>query len=80
MNAPAPAPKEASCTCPSEDRREYVLAELRCAALRADLIRNEIVTIGLALKGGLISPDEAVRLMAENGLLQLLGPAREDMQ
>jgi hypothetical protein len=64
---------------PSEDRREYVLAELRCAALRADLIRNEIVTIGLALKGGLISPDDAVQLMAENGL-QLLGPAREDMQ
>ncbi len=65
--------------CPSEDRREYVLAELRCAALRADLIRNEIVTIGLALKGGLISPDDAVQLMAENGL-QLLGSAREDMQ
>jgi hypothetical protein len=66
--------------CPSEDRREYLLAELRCAALRADLIRNDIIAIGLALKGGLISPDDAVQLMAGNGLLQLLGPAREDMQ
>jgi hypothetical protein len=65
---------------PSEDRREYLLAELRCAALRADLIRNDIVAIGLALKGGLISPDDAVQLMAGNGLLQLLGPARDDMQ
>jgi hypothetical protein len=34
------------------DRRDYLLAELRCAALRARLWQADIEAVGLALKGG----------------------------
>jgi hypothetical protein len=43
--------------------REYVLAELRCLWLRAKLIQIDIQAIGIALKGNLISPGQAVELL-----------------
>jgi hypothetical protein len=51
----------------------YLLAELRCASLRARLIQADLDAIGLALRGGLISPDEAVALLADVDLLRLVG-------
>jgi hypothetical protein len=51
---------------------EYVLAELRCAALRAKLWQNDIEAIGLALKGGLISPEQAIEALADCGCLHLV--------
>ncbi len=54
------------------DYRKYVLAELRCSRLRSKLITNEIETVGMALKGGLISEDDAVAWMNEIGALELL--------
>jgi hypothetical protein len=56
---------------------EYLLAELRCAALRARLWQSDIDTIGLALKAGLISPDQAVEHLADCGVLRLLGLREE---
>ena len=55
------------------DRREYLLAELRAAALRARLWQADIDAVGLALKAGLISPDQAVEHLSDCGLLRLLG-------
>jgi hypothetical protein len=46
-------------------RTEFVLASLRCTSLRVKLIENEITTIGVALKGGLISPDAALEWAEE---------------
>jgi len=40
-------------------RRDYILAELRCAHLRARLAQNDIEAIGLALKSRLMSPEVA---------------------
>jgi hypothetical protein len=58
------------------DRCEYLLAELRPAALRARLWQADIDAVGLALKAGLISPDQAVEHLSDYGLLRLLGCAR----
>ena len=41
-------------------RRDFVLAALRCTCLRVKLIDNELVSIGVALKGGFISPETAL--------------------
>jgi hypothetical protein len=56
----------------------YLLAELRCASLRARILQADIEAIGIALKGGLISPDQAIELIADVDALRLVGtpPAR----
>ena len=67
-------------TAPSpRDFTGYLLAELRCASLRARILQADIDAVGLALKGGLISPDEALELLAEVDALRLVGcPPLED--
>jgi len=59
------------------DKREYLLAELRAASLRARLWQADIDAVGLALKAGLISPDQAVEHLSDCGLLRLLGLREE---
>jgi hypothetical protein len=56
---------------------EYLLSELRCASLRARLLQSDVDAIGLALKAGLISPDQAVEHLAGCGLVRLLGLREE---
>jgi len=52
--------------------RKYVLAEIRCALVRAKLYANEIERIGIALKGGIVDPESAVAMMADAGTLGFL--------
>jgi hypothetical protein len=52
--------------------RKYVLAEMRCALMRARLYANEIERIGIALKGGIVGPESAMVMMAEAGALGFL--------
>jgi hypothetical protein len=59
------------------DKREYLLAELRAAALRARLWQVDIDAVGLALKAGLISPNQAVEHLSDCGLLRLLAVREE---
>ena len=54
-------------------RVDYLLAELRCAALRARLWQADIERIGLALKTGWITPEQAVEALADCDCLQLVG-------
>jgi hypothetical protein len=54
---------------------DYVLAELRCAALRAKLWQNDITAIGLALKGNFIDPDNALAHLHDCGALRLVAPS-----
>jgi hypothetical protein len=61
----------------TRDRREYLLAELRAAALRARLWQADIDAVGLALKADLISPDQAVEHLSDCGLLRLLAVREE---
>ena len=48
-----------------ESFRQFMVSSLRGASLRARLLTTEIDTIGTALKGGLISSDDAVRALDE---------------
>jgi hypothetical protein len=59
------------------NRREYLMAELRCAALRARLWQADIDAVGLALKSGLIEPEQALELLADCDCLQLVSPKDE---
>jgi hypothetical protein len=63
---------------PSADsnRISYVLAELRCASLRARLAQHDIEAVGLALKGKLIGSEQAVELLADCDCLRLIAPER----
>jgi hypothetical protein len=61
----------------SVDRRAYLLQELHCAALRARLQQADIEAVGLALKGDLISPEQAPELLADCDVLRLVGTPPE---
>jgi hypothetical protein len=61
----------------TRDRREYLLAELRAATLRARLWQADIDAVGLALKARLISPDQAVERLSDCGVLRLLAVREE---
>ena len=56
-----------------EELRAYLLAEFRCAALRAKLAANDLVAIGLALKGGVITPYQAIMHIEETDAFRFLG-------
>jgi hypothetical protein len=68
ISTPPSTPRSARATAPTlansggeRDRKEYLLAELRCAALRARLAACDIDTIGIALRAGIIDTDTAVQ-------------------
>jgi hypothetical protein len=60
------------------NRVDYLLAELRCASLRARLWQADIEAVGLALKGGLIEPEQALELLHDCDALHLVGAIREE--
>jgi hypothetical protein len=62
-----------SCNSDPIEHRAYLMAELRCAVLRAKLWTHDIEAVGLALKGGLVTPDQAVELLADCDCLHLIG-------
>jgi len=55
-------------------RRDYLLAELRCASLRARLWQADIDAVAMALKAGWITPEQAVEALAEGDALRLIEP------
>jgi hypothetical protein len=56
--------------------QDYLIAELRCASLRLRLEQSDVEAIGIALKGGLITPDQAIELLHDAGVLRLVGTER----
>jgi len=60
-------------------RTEYLVAELRCAALRARLQLADIEAVGLALKCGLIEPEQALELLADCDCLQFIQPTEPEL-
>jgi hypothetical protein len=51
------------------DFRDYLLAEIRCAALRARLAALDIDAAGVALRGGMITPEVALEWVNEAGAI-----------
>ncbi|PWT84406.1 MAG: hypothetical protein C5B56_15655 [Proteobacteria bacterium] len=58
-------------------RCEYLLAELRCASMRARLRVADIDAVGKALAAGLIEPDQALELLDDCDCLFLVGLREE---
>jgi hypothetical protein len=56
------------------NRVDYLLAELRCASLRARLWQADIEAVALALKAGLVKPEQALEMLADCDCLQLIEP------
>ncbi len=59
--------------------REYVLAELRCAIMRARLAALDIETAGIALRAGMIEPDVALEWLRDAGALDYVAPLQPAM-
>ena len=57
---------------------DYLLAELRCARARARLWQADIDAVAIALKGGLIHPEQALDLLHDCDALHLVAPVREE--
>jgi hypothetical protein len=55
-----------------EARKQYVLAELRCAVQRTKLAAADIAAIGLALKTNVITPDQVYDLLDASDCLGFL--------
>jgi hypothetical protein len=55
--------------------REYLLAELRCASLRARLAQADIESVGIALRDNIITEDQAIDILSECDCLQYIEPA-----
>lgn len=64
---------------PPREFCNYLLAELRCAALRARILQADIEAVGLALKGGIITPDQALALLDDVDALRLVGTPPEGL-
>jgi hypothetical protein len=60
---------------PTSSARDYVLGELRCAALRARLAACEIDTIGVALRAGWINHHIAIEWLHDRSALDYVAPA-----
>jgi hypothetical protein len=52
---------------------DYLLAELRCAVIRARLWQVDIEAVGIALKNGLVTPEQALELLDDCDCLHLVG-------
>jgi hypothetical protein len=55
-------------------RRDYLIAELRCASLRARLQVHDIDALAMALKAGLVEPEQALELLADCDCFQFISP------
>jgi hypothetical protein len=57
---------------------DYLVAEMRCASLRARILAADIEAVGLALKGGIITPDQALTLLDDVDALRIVGTPPPD--
>jgi hypothetical protein len=57
-------------------RQNFLLAELRCAALRSRLMTADIDSISTALRGNFITTDDAIAWLSECGGLHFVSARR----
>lgn len=58
----------------SEDaHRDFLLSALRAASLRARMFEVEINSIGIALKGGMVTVPQALTWVRDIGAMELIG-------
>lgn len=57
---------------PPDSVRDFLLAAMRCARLRVQLLQLEIDEVGVALKFNLISPEHAVGWLEDIGAMPFI--------
>jgi hypothetical protein len=57
----------------THDRRAYVLAEFRCALIKAKLAQYDIEAVALALKIRLVTAEQAVEMFWDSTAIHFLG-------
>ena len=57
----------------ADGKRDYVLAEFRCALIKAKLAQLDIEAVAVALKYRIISPEQAVAMFWDSEAFQFLG-------
>ena len=62
-----------------ESFRDYLLSAMRSASLRCKLADNELTTIGIALRTGMMDAHEAARCLYEQNLLWLMTERAESV-
>jgi hypothetical protein len=58
--------------------KEYLLAELRAASLRARIIAADIDAIGMSVKEDILSPEDGVKMIIQSGLVGWFSYAMEN--
>lgn len=54
-------------------RREYILAEFRCALIKARLAQLDIEAVGIALKNNVVTSEQAVAMFWDSEAVRFLG-------
>ena len=57
----------------AEARRDYLLAEFRCALIKAKLAQLDIEAVALALKYGIVAPEQALAMYWDSEAVRFLG-------
>lgn len=62
-----------------QEHKDFVLSILRSASLRARMYEIEINSIGIALKGDMVTVTEALRWIKDIGAWELVGKIPEEI-
>lgn len=62
-----------------DDHKDFVLSALRSASLRARMYEIEIQSIGIALKGDMVSVIEALKWIKDIGAWELVGKIPDEI-
>ena len=57
----------------SDARRDYLLAEFRCALIRVRLAQLDIEAVACALKHNVVTPEQAIALFFDSDGVRLVG-------
>jgi hypothetical protein len=58
---------------PEAGRREYILAEFRCALIKAKLAQLDIEAVAIALKNDILTPEQAAAMFWDSEAIHFLG-------
>jgi hypothetical protein len=69
MNSPETITEATTATtAPNTAFTDFILGQLRCAALRSKIVTNQIEAAATALSVGMITPEAAILILAETGV------------
>ena len=63
-----------------DEHKDFLLSALRAASLRARMYEIDINSIGIALKGDMVTVTEALRWIKDIGAWELVGKIPEEIK